>query len=120
MTLFLDTYALIEILKGNPRFDEFSHAGRTSLLNLLELHIRLAREFGDEMADSNFGRLRHLALEPTDAEILAASRIRRHHPKKDLSLPDALGYAMARSRALEFVTGDPSFRDMPGVIFRTA
>lgn len=117
MKAFLDTYALVEILNGNPAYrDELEGAG-TSLYHLYELHVQLARLRDESTADTVFGDLRPLAAEVEDADVLAASRFKRAHPKKRLSYADALGYAMAREREVPFVTGDAAFRGVEGVRF---
>lgn len=117
MKHFLDTYALVEILNGNPAYrGELDGAG-TSLYHLFELHVQLARLRDEPTADAVFGDLRPLAAEVEDADVLAASRFKRAHPKKRLSYADVLGYAMARQRGIAFVTGDAAFRGMDGVRF---
>jgi predicted nucleic acid-binding protein len=117
MKQFLDTYALVEILNGNPAYrGELDGAG-TSLFHLFELHVQLSRLRDANTADTVFGDLRPLAAEVEDADVLAASRFKRAHPKKRLSYADALGYAMAKQRGIPFVTGDIAFRAMDGVRF---
>ncbi len=45
--LFGDTYALIELLKGNPSYDRYSNADLvTTEFNMLELTYALLRDFG--------------------------------------------------------------------------
>lgn len=49
--LFADTYALVEILKGNPNYRKYSgKALITTEFNLLELSYALYRDFGDDAA----------------------------------------------------------------------
>jgi hypothetical protein len=50
---FGDTYALIELLKGNPNYEGYSHADLvTTEINILELTYALFRDFGrDETAN---------------------------------------------------------------------
>ncbi len=117
MKHFLDTYALVEILNGNPAYQGELDGAGTSLYHLFELHVQLARLRDEPSADSVFGDLRPLAAEVQDADILAASRFKLAHPKKRLSYADALGYAMARQRSVPFVTGDAAFRGVDGVRF---
>ena len=117
MKQFLDTYALIEILNGNAAYRSELEGAGTSLYHLFELHVQVARLRDEATADSVFGDLRPLAAEVEDADVLAASRFKRAHPKKRLSYADALGYAMAKRRGVPFVTGDAAFRGMEGVRF---
>ena len=117
MRQFLDTYALIEILNGNPAYARELEGGGTSLFHLFELHLQLARLRDEATADSVFRDLRPLVAAIEDADVLAASRVKRAHAKKKLSYGDALGYAMAAERGVDFVTGDRAFRGMDGVRF---
>jgi len=117
MRHFLDTYALVEILNGNPAYAEELDGAGTSIYHLFELHVQVARLRDDETADLAFGDLRPLVADVEDADVLAASRFKRAHPKARISYADALGYSMAQRRAVAFVTGDSAFRGMDGVRF---
>lgn len=117
MKRFLDTYALVEILNGNPACAEELDGAGTSIFHLFELHVQVARLRDEATADLAFGDLRPLAAEVEDADVLAASRFKRANPKTRISYADALGYAMAKRRAVAFVTGDAAFRGMDGVRF---
>jgi hypothetical protein len=49
--LFADTYALIEILKGNPNYESYSDEELVSTeFNILELAYALFRDFGADEA----------------------------------------------------------------------
>lgn len=117
MRRFLDTYALVEILNGNPNYKGVLDEAGTSLYHLFELHVQLARLRDDATADAAFRDLRSMAVDVTDADVLAASRFKRSHPKAGFSYADALGYAMSRERAVPFVTGDKAFKKVEGVEF---
>lgn len=117
MRRFLDTYALVEILNGNPDYQGVLHDAGTSMFHLYELHVQLARLGEEAVADAAFRDLRSIVTDVTDADVLAASRFKRAHPKAGFSHTDALGYAMSRGRAVPFVTGDKAFRKVEGVQF---
>ncbi|HVL48138.1 MAG TPA: PIN domain-containing protein [Candidatus Thermoplasmatota archaeon] len=117
MRRFLDTYAIVEILNGNPDYRGVLEDAATSLYHLYELHVQLARLRDEATANAVYRDLRSLAVEATDADVLAASRFKRAHPKAGFSYADALGYAMARERDVPFVTGDKAFRKIDGVAF---
>src|SRR6266487_3332407 len=117
MRHFLDTYALVEILNGNPAYEGVLEGGETSLYNLYELHVQVARLRGEATADGVFRDLRAIATEVEDNDVLAASNFKRAHSKTRYSYADALGYAMARERGVPFVTGDKTFRGVEGVRF---
>lgn len=117
MKHFLDTYAFVEILNGNPDYRGFLEDAGTSLFHLYELHVQLARLRDEAVADSALRDLRPLAVDVTNDDVAAASRFKRAHPKRRFSYADALGYAMAASRGVPFVTGDRAFQTLDGVRF---
>ncbi len=43
-------------------------------------------------------------------------RIQMVRKQRNLSYVDAIGYYVARKRKLQFLTGDPGFRGLPGVL----
>ncbi len=48
---YADTYALVEILKGNPAYERYAEEDLiTSEFNLLELAYALTRDYGEEKA----------------------------------------------------------------------
>jgi predicted nucleic acid-binding protein len=114
---FLDTYALVEILNGNAAYKSVLDDAGTSLYHLYELHVQVARLRDEATADAAFRDLRSIVVDVTDADVLAASKFKRAHPKAGFSYADALGYAMARERAVPFVTGDKAFKKIEGVAF---
>lgn len=117
MKHFLDTYAIIEILNGNPAYEGVLSDGGTSLYHLYELHVQIARIRDADTADLVFSDLHSIARDVEDRDILEASRFKRSHRKRQYSYADALGYAMARNRGVDFVTGDEEFRGVDGVRF---
>lgn len=117
MKRFLDTFALVEIERGNRAYRGFHEDAATGVLNLLELHVALCRLGDKAEADLAFRSLRSAAVDATDEELLAASAFKRAHPRIKYSYADALGYAIARSRGWPFVTGDRAFKGVEGVEF---
>jgi hypothetical protein len=113
---FLDTYALIEILRGNDSYKGFVELDMfTSIFNLYELHFILLRSFGKEVANKHFCGFRSIVIEIEDFDVFLASRFKLDN--KGVSYPDALGYAMAMNRELKFLTGDNFFKDLKNVEF---
>lgn len=116
MRAFLDTFALIELLRGNPAFRPFLRQGVTNAFNLLEFHVNACRLAGEEQADASLGRLRSRVLAIEIEDVQEASRFKRTKAAKGVSFADALGYAMAQRRKIPFVTGDKAFKGLPGVL----
>ena len=120
MRYFADTYALIEILKGNPNYERYSQEELiTTEFNLLELAYALTRDFGEERALSVLKAVRAYVtlVKPTDEDYVKASRLRLELKKerKNLSLVDSLGYVIALRLGIPFLTGDKAFENMPNV-----
>jgi len=118
--LFADTYALIELLKGNPNYENYSQADLIATeFNILELTYALFRDFGRDEAAKVVKLIRDkIDILPTeDSDYLDASEFRKSNNKtgKKLSLIDALGYSCSRKLGIKFLTGDREFIEMENV-----
>ena len=118
--LFADTYALIELLKGNPNYEEYSQADLVSTeFNIFELTYALFRDFGRNETSKiiDFVRSRVEVMSTEDSDYLNASDFRKSANKtgKKLSLVDALGYSYSRKIGIRFLTGDREFCEMENV-----
>jgi len=117
---FADTYALIEILRGNPNYGRYSEKELiTTEFNLFELAFALTRDFGEERALKIMKAVRAAVtvVEPTDEDYVKASlfRLRMRKEGKNFSLVDALGYVMSLRLGIPFLTGDKAFKGMANV-----
>lgn len=118
---FLDTWALIEILRKNPMYRAFSSGEDivTTRLNLMEMAFQLLKR--DIPPGPLYRMFLPRAVAPSDDTILRAMEFRRSHPEPGqpgryrFSYIDAVGYTLAREQGLLFVTGDRDFRGLPGV-----
>ena len=117
---YADTYALVEVLKGNPAYRRY--AGEelvTSEFNLLELAYALTRDYGKNRALRILEILRAFVtiIQPTDEDYVEASllRIKLARQGRSISLIDALGYTLALRLRIRFLTGDREFKDLDGV-----
>lgn len=115
---FLDSYAIIEIIKNNKNYEKFkSTTNFTGIMNLLEAHYTINKDFGAEVADSIIEKLKELVLEININDIKEASKFRLKNIKKKFSFIDCLGYTMAKNRKYIFVTGDKEFENADNVEF---
>jgi predicted nucleic acid-binding protein len=113
---FLDTYALIEIVRGNPRYRRYLAAElRTSVWNLVGLYLAILRDRGEAEARGQFGRFRTIVVEPDDEWLFEAMALKTRRPR--LSYADSVGYTAARRIGARFLTGDEAFRRLPDVEF---
>lgn len=115
---FLDTYALIEIMKGNENFNKFQDTPNfTSLMNLLEFHYIMNRDFGNKKASEMVDKLRSIVVKTDLEDIKKASEFRLKNSKKKFSYIDCLGYVIAMNKGFIFVTGDKEFKNFDNVEF---
>ena len=115
---FFDSYALIEIVKGNVVYEKYKSENPTcSILNLFELHQALLRECNKQTADYWVNKFDYTLIEITKADIIKASDFRFAHQNKRLSMVDCIGYMLALKIGLKFLTGDSGFKDIEHVEF---
>jgi predicted nucleic acid-binding protein len=113
---FFDSYALFEMVKGNPNFEKYrKNTGIVTVLNLIEFNYGLKKEIDSETADILTEKYLPAAVEIGFSEIKEAASLKIR--KKELSHPDAIGYVVAKKHKVRFLTGDEAFRNMPNVEF---
>lgn len=116
MAYFFDTYAVVEIIKGNPAYKNHVTASFAfTQLNLIELHYTFLRDFSEEVADKVLEEYSANVFPVSNAVIKKANRLRLAEKKRNFSTADAIGYAFARANNLIFVTGDRQFEGMENV-----
>ena len=118
-TYFFDSYAFFEIIEGNSEYDKYAIdvAIITTKLNLMELHYGLLRKYGKKTADLYYDTFRRFTIEITDLVIKKANELKFNLKKRKLSYIDCIGYTLAKTRKIEFLTGDKEFEDMENVKF---
>lgn len=115
---FLDTYALIEIIKGNKNYQKFLESELfTSIFNLYELYFSLLRDYNEQTAKKFFEQFRNKILQIKDEYIFEASKFKLQNVKKRLSYADCLGYTIALTYNMKFLTGDKEFENEKNVEF---
>ncbi|HIH42679.1 TPA: type II toxin-antitoxin system VapC family toxin [Candidatus Woesearchaeota archaeon] len=118
MRYFFDSYAIIEILKRNQSYGRFSDAEIvTSDLNIGEVYYYLLKTAGKENADLWYGKM-NARLIPIDTNtVVNAMYFRFKNKRNDLSLIDCIGYLLALSNSMKFLTGDKEFEHRENVEF---
>jgi len=115
---FFDTYALIEIIKGNENYEKY--AGSNILLtklNLFELYYALLRDFDEKTAELFINKYEQFAVDFDKLIIGAAAKFRLANRLKNLSMTDCIGYVVAIKYGVKFLTGDKEFASLPNVEF---
>jgi predicted nucleic acid-binding protein len=115
--MFFDTYALIEIAKGNPRYKKYLDTERIIVtgLNLIELYYAILRDFDEIEAKRHYFFYLPFAEEVTDEIVFEAMQFRLGH--RELSYADCIGYTMAKRAGVKFLTGDIVFKGVENVEF---
>jgi uncharacterized protein len=113
---FFDTHAFFEIIRGNPAYQKYvTTTGITTIFNLAELNYGLKKELTTEQADIITQTYEPYIVHVTVQDVIQAMTFRKTH--KGMSIPDAIGYIVARRYNILFLTGDEDFKNVPYVEF---
>lgn len=113
---FFDTYAFFEILRGNPNYDKYINSVIvTTIFNIAELNYNLKKQKDKKIADSITEKYKDFIANVKIDDIKKAMDIKIKN--KDLSIPDVVGYAVAKRHKVKFLTGDEGFRNFENVEF---
>jgi len=115
----LDTYALVEISKGNPKYAEYiTSAFVITDLTLAEFYAVLLREEGEKVADYWYKKLERFSLQVNKETLIEAIKFKYEHRKQEISFFDAAGYIFSLKQGYLFVTGDKDFANLTNVEFK--
>ncbi len=113
---FFDTYAFIEVIRGNINYEKFENAlGVTTVFNLAELNYILKKEMSKEKADSYIDAYSIFLIETGLQDVKNAMDFKTKN--REVSIPDAIGYTIAKRLGIKFLTGDQYFENLSGVEF---
>jgi len=113
---FFDSYAIIEIFKNNPAYDKYKEfIILTTSLNLAEVFYSLLNELDKQSADYLINNANFEFIEITPELALESSYFRYKNKKLNLSYADCLGYIVAKTMDIPFLTGDRGFQNMENV-----
>ena len=114
----LDTYALVEIGEGNPRFSFLLNEDYVIAdIALAEFYGVLLRGKGLAVADAWKQRYEPYCVALSFSSLIEAVKFRFANKHLGLSFFDAVGYAFSQENGYTFVTGDQAFKGMKGVKF---
>jgi hypothetical protein len=121
LSLFLDSYAIVEMARDNARYNFVEgEEVATSALNLLEAYYVLSVAGEESLARNVLRELSPVAADLPKALIpeIAGFHLRRKGATgRRFSYADAAGYIYARDRGYEFLTGAHEFEGLEGVRF---
>jgi hypothetical protein len=116
---FLDSYAIIEMARGNPSYRPFVHEPVVTMrANLLEVYYVLAQSGERALADAS---LKLLGPHSVELPVELIARVAEFRLRKKgstgrrFSYADASGYVYARENGYEFLTGADEFEGLPSV-----
>ncbi len=115
---FFDSYAIIEISKGNPAYANYQQQEIIiTVFNLAEVTYSVFKEFGRKKAEEICNTLSGCCREVDPLTIIEATEFRAKHNKRKLSYADCIGYTYAFRNNIKFLTGDEQFKDLNNVEF---
>ena len=118
MNYFFDTYALVEVVKGNPNYNRFSeNSFVTTTLNASEFYYFLLSNLTENKVNEIFNKFNFSYIEIDEESAIEGAKFRKKNYKRDLSYADCLGYILAKKKGLNFLTGDEFFKDVENVEF---
>lgn len=114
--LFFDSFALIEVIKGNKSYERFLElAPITTKLNLMEVYYYLLREKDEEKAEFYYNFYLPCCVSILDGVIKNAMKFKLEFKNKKLSYVDCVGYVLSLDLGIKFLTGDKEFSDLKNV-----
>ncbi|MDP3728033.1 MAG: type II toxin-antitoxin system VapC family toxin [bacterium] len=115
---FFDSYAIIEIVKGNPKYIKYID---TEIIltefNLPEITSSILNDFGEEKAREAYQKFSECTVQISEEVLIEALKFRKENKKRELSYTDCIGYIYAKKHKLLFLTGDEQFKDKENVEF---
>lgn len=119
-TLFLDTYAIFEIIKGSKSYKRYEkgYSFVTTTYNLIELYYNLLLDgLTKEKAIEYFDKFSEFVVSVDNNTLIEALDARFDNRKMKMSYFDWIGYKTALRFGVKFLTGDEDFRNMENVEF---
>jgi predicted nucleic acid-binding protein len=118
LNYFFDSYAIIEIVKENPKYEPYrNELAVLTIFNLAEIYWSALLDYTEEKAELIFQTYKNAVVEVDDETLKEAILFRKEHKKRNLSYTDCIGYIYAKRNNLNFLTGDMQFEKMPFVEF---
>ncbi len=115
---FFDTYAVIELIEGNPNYNKYSEEQASiTIFNLAEIYWVTLNKLGELEANKIYEEYKNAVVEIDDTTLKEAIKFRKEHKKQDISYADAIGYIYAKRHNMKFLTGDKEFQNLSNVEF---
>ena len=117
---FFDSYAIIEIIKGNANYKEYvKKSFVTTIFNIMEMYYALLRLYNEETADKYFEFFKPACV-PVDDNVIKEAmkfRLKERSERNLISYADCIGYLVALDLGILFLTGEKHFSRLNNVEF---
>jgi len=116
--IFFDSYAIMEIIRGNPNYLKYGEESfLTNTLNLAEVFYSLIKELSEEKSKEIIKKLNLDFIEINDEIAIDSAIFRFKNKNKQMSYADCIGYISATKLGIKFLTGDKEFANLDNVEF---
>ena len=108
---FFDSYALIELIKGNPNYFRYKEqAVNITLFNLVEVAYSVFLDYGKDKAQKVYKKFRECVQDVDEETLFYALELKTMFKKCHLSYADCIGYALPGSIVCVFLLEIKSLR----------
>ena len=96
VTYFWDSYAIIELINGNPNYARYSNENIfITIFNLAEIYQSSLNQYREAESEEIYKIYSECVLEISDEILKEAIKFRKANKKKNLSYADCMGYIYA-------------------------
>ncbi len=118
MNYFFDTYAIIELIKGNPKYEFVKDQTIvTGVMNVAEVYYALLLENSKDIVDTIIKKCNFHFIIVSPEIAIESAVLRYKYKKSELSYIDCVGYILSLHNHLIFLTGDKGFQNLDNVTF---
>jgi uncharacterized protein len=115
---FFDSYAIIELMSGNPSYARFiNEPVIITVFNLTEIYYSVLNSLDESSSEEVYDRYSRCVAKIPDSVLKKAMKFKKENKKKNLSYSDCIGYTYALENELVFLTGDKEFESLSHVEF---
>jgi len=115
---FFDSYAVMEIVKGNPSYKEYIDKNIVLIKeNIFEIYFNILRQINKETAEEISEEYYPYVLDFDEEIIKEAAELKLEYYKQNISMTDCIGYVLAKKIGIKFLTGNKEFESFDNVEF---
>jgi len=115
---FFDSYAVMEIIKGNPNYKEYLDKNVVlTKENIFEIYLSVLRQIDKKTADNIADDYYPCVIDFDEDVIKEAAELKLRYYKQNISMTDCIGYILSLKLGIKFLTGDKEFEGFENVEF---